>query len=1007
MDLPEREARSRDELVCPACRTEGLERYDAFARRQDTPRERLKNGTRCPNCQQRVDPEKLEEQLAAPTWSIGSYEVSVPEPLEDISRQSIAVGLALLAGVILLIWIPQLGPILGGSQASTGPANASTNNSTQPAGNGSASDGWKIYWKDGGYIATNGTHFVGPDGPQDDPFVFESLLDLLNLLGDSGDGSGADGNATVVTTDGNWTITNGDGGFQVTNGTHYLGPDGLRDTSYTWSTWDDAASRLSEFLTQSPSGGSGGSGGTYQTPESPSGSGPSDGLQTPSDGGDDPGGTQTDSPDDDDDQQRVIEYDGGGGGGFNPVPGPSSGGGGGGGGSDGPNEQTDGPTTGTTDDIPPLHGQVLDANGDPVTGATVTITDLDRSLTTSGDGSYEYSSSIPTGTHTLYAYNATHTMAPVEFTVLDDGSVQVGGSPSQAVFVRDGDSISQNRLTLIVSPRRRISVAGMGSNLTTNITFEQLDNAAETNVTLGPVYTGQRTYKRVSAATTLPIDGNRKPKTQLLSLTGSPVEAQRFRNATYSSTTTDTLDVDGNSNPTAVDFLLRENTQRSAHERAGTWSGSSLTVDANGNLDPVDSTLQLTGTRIHRELRTFSDNSEEAGLYNCNQESSQTNTVSLDDGQYTFDAEGYMEATEDGHAVVRVQVKSVWESSSYNEYVDRMMTGTETKTHYDREFELRPHDGTKTRNLGFNVDVDHPQGDLKVQTYVETCRGEASVTNQALTQTKTTGKVTVEANGDSHQTAALGEGDTETVPLTLEPGENTVDISTTGADTVDYTVEYTSRTAVESPTIRHDGTVLCQHDGVLLSNKTCSVSAGVLESGANDIAVERAAGTVMANLSYTAHAKPTDVTVEIGGEQVTWSEFDGGQYIPSGGSSQLDINAIAPGENDIRVRGVPSVDGMQPDVTANLTYDATPYQTAQTAVVVTAPSGATHRTSIADENLTDGLLYQNVTLGLPQSWFETGENEVRVVTADDSLVAAELNASGLTQQVTRFEKESG
>lgn len=64
MDLSDREARSRDELICPDCRIEGLDRYPAFARRKDDPREKIIHGTKCPQCETRVAPADVEKQLA-------------------------------------------------------------------------------------------------------------------------------------------------------------------------------------------------------------------------------------------------------------------------------------------------------------------------------------------------------------------------------------------------------------------------------------------------------------------------------------------------------------------------------------------------------------------------------------------------------------------------------------------------------------------------------------------------------------------------------------------------------------------------------------------------------------------------------------------------------------------------------------------------------------------------------------------------------------------------------
>ncbi|MFD1588048.1 carboxypeptidase regulatory-like domain-containing protein [Halorientalis brevis] len=899
MDLSEREARSRDELICPNCRTEGLERYPAFARQKDDPREKIIHGTKCPECETRVDPEEVEKQLADPEWSIGSLSLSMPSILAKVSRRTIAVGLAVVVFLAAFLWIPLMaGPIFGGSEATE-------QNTSTP---------------------------------------------------------------TIITEQGNWTVYEGPNGFYVTNGDQSLTPDGLSDEQYNYGSKDIALSVLDAYLeyldtqTNSPSAGDDPSTDSFSwTPDQD--------FETPSDSTE----TSSSSP-------TTPEY---------------SFGGGGGGGSSSPPQETSGPE-GASSSLPPLHGTVLDSQGNPVGNAAVIISDLGRSTTTAANGTYRFSEDLPSGTHRIYAKTGTVATSAIEFTVTSDGAVTVSNSPTQALFVKDeGDTLSRNRLSLLTQSSYRIDASGRGTYLSTNISFAQPENAAGTNVTLSPVYTGTLTNQVFTGPfEMLPINGgNTDPETQALGMSGVQDQEKRTIAGTIENSGTRTLDIDGNMKPAWANLTLSADVSQKQHTTSDTWRdyyGDIQVDNVGGNIKPT-AEITLTG-KDSRAEEMFDKNvfSESPGRKCKNPKDSLY--YDLDSGRYEVDFDVYAGSSLEGWgAWATGTVEIHYDGKTISEYL--------SDEAYNHQWNSTSH----------TIDVER-DGYIRFEGEGYTCEGGKIWVGGEVTTLEPTGSVEVTANGETYNTSSLSNGETETVPLALQRGDNTVNLTLSRGDEVGYEIRYTERWGVKSPAASLGDTTLCKQAGVLKSNLTCEVSPSVLELGGNDLTFSKEGGNLDYAFTYGARAKPTAGTITINGQDYSWAtDFSGSQFIPTNESQvePIPISSLHTGTNNISISQPPTVDGLSPSIKANLSYDATPLRTANPEITVIAPSGATYNKSLSETSLTNGLLYENATIELPVDWFEAGEHEIRIKTGDRSLISADLNATGLTQQVTQFqEKES-
>lgn len=266
------------------------------------------------------------------------------------------------------------------------------------------------------------------------------------------------------------------------------------------------------------------------------------------------------------------------------------------------------------------------------------------------------------------------------------------------------------------------------------------------------------------------------------------------------------------------------------------------------------------------------------------------------------------------------------------------------------------------------------------------------------------GKVTVTADGTTHDLGTLARGESASVHLSNLTADSEIAVQAANREgdlrALDYHLAWTDHNVTRDPQLRLDGQTVCGQTGQLNGSLTCDLPRSEFGPGNHTLNLSTSAGGVDYSVTYQARALPTAATVIVDGQTYAYGEdFPGsgplGRTAQRGATTQ--IATLDRGSNQFGLSSAP-VDGIQTNVTASLSYEGAGAQTTAPTVTVLAPNGTTHTATVPTAALEDGKLYGTHTLSLPAAWFGTGENVVTVRTADGSQVQATVTASGLRYQ---------
>ncbi|CQH63723.1 uncharacterized protein HHUB_4166 (plasmid) [Halobacterium hubeiense] len=1081
-----RNARSRAELICPSCHTEGLDRFDAFAERHDNPRQKLIHGTRCPNCDQRVPPDKVEAQLAPPEWSFAGLSLTIPSIIRDPPTKAIAYATGILAVILMFVIIPtMLGPILGGGTAQTD----APRGGTEVYSDG----GWTIYeTSDGNYYIYDGTQYLTPTGPSTTPYYYNTegvardVLDSYLAYDPAG--------STSFEFGGSNNTTSGMPGWSPTNNTS-TSTNGTTGPSWTYNGTNDGSGG-------SGSGGSGGDiydnptdgGGTndweYQTPTGGDNTNDGGGYQTPS-GGDGPSGPIYDDP------------------------------------NSGTNQPDDGYTVPTDKD--PLHGAVRDSQGQPIEGVTVTITSTGQEVTTGADGTYTFDEHLPAGTHTLHASQQGLSTPPITLSAESNGDITVDGSPDHAVYVEGSDgTVAQNKLSIVMpdsGAANPITLSGTGSDMTGTVRFQSRGNANSTSITLSGVQSSDHQQVSVSPNTprVVQINGNTAPNAEI-NLSSTPVSETVTEQGETSSTTSFELRGNLPTTPTITLNPASESTRQTASGRlSGQQSSTPVTITNRGNVQtPVDVTLrgkswtrdrQQTGTTEtgfsteidgyqqpdgqqgslpelsvtateHEAVESYSGGGPEFGYYDSGYMATSVFTAP-ESGMYRVDwhvhqslynSQGYSLSQSDS-AESGIMVGEAGEDPDIDGYypdgvaTDHLLdedayVSVSTQTHSEGEDDRdsASDSGTTTVYLDEGESI-YAGGTEETHHAGGLTSSETNTRVESVERLESAGNVTVSAGGVEKTVQDLQKGDSSTVALPLTTGRNDIDVSTSGPVGVDYELEWTEYHRTAGASIQANGETVASIDEGFTGTRTLEIPASAVPPGERefvftsaqradryDVALEwmsktvtkqpevtTSSGRVLFSESGRLESKQTVAVEEpiSAGETVEVASGDGpleyeisyparvvadspavsvndetyaypSAFNATGSrlteSVLLNSSALELGQNQLSV-SADAVDGIEPSVTATVEYKGSLVISNEPTVTVTNGDGESHTAEVPASQLQNGRLTGNSSLNLPGEWFTTGENTVRVQTADGSVVEAKLTARGIYQQEREFTED--
>jgi len=270
-----------------------------------------------------------------------------------------------------------------------------------------------------------------------------------------------------------------------------------------------------------------------------------------------------------------------------------------------------------------------------------------------------------------------------------------------------------------------------------------------------------------------------------------------------------------------------------------------------------------------------------------------------------------------------------------------------------------------------------------------------------------TAGASIQANGET--VASIDEGFTGTRTLEIPasavpPGEREfVFTSAQRADRYDVALEWMSKTVTKQPEVTtSSGRVLFSESGRLESKQTVAVEEPI--SAGETVEVASGDGPLEYEISYPARVVADSPAVSVNDETYAYpSAFNAtGSLLTE--SVLLNSSALELGQNQLSV-SADAVDGIEPSVTATVEYKGSLVISNEPTVTVTNGDGESHTAEVPAAQLRDGRLTGNASLNLPGEWFTTGENTVRVQTADGSVVEAKLTARGIYQQEREFTED--
>ncbi|MCF2165441.1 carboxypeptidase regulatory-like domain-containing protein [Halobacterium salinarum] len=919
-------AHSRQELTCPNCHTDGLERFDAFADRHENPRDGIIHGTRCPNCDQRVPPDKVEPQLAPPKWSLAGYSITIPSIIHNPPVRKAGYAFGVLIFVLGFIVVPSMiGPIFGGGNAQQ----------TAPQGGQAiySDSGWTIYeTSDGTYYIHDGNQYLTPNGPSSSPYYYQSEDVARDVLSSY---------LEYVTSSPEQSST----GFEF--------PSNTSNTSYSWANNSTAPTNQTQSTgwtynstngnnEQSNSGTPDwGDGGDYNNGGSPDWGDGGDynngGSPDWGDGGNNNGG----SPDwgDGGDYQPPEVGDG--------QDQPTT----------DPPEPDDGWTT--PKDKQPLHGAVRDAQGRPVENATITVPTANRSTTTNANGTYAFDTHLPPGDHTVHATSNKLSTRPVAFATQYNGDILVDGDPDYAVYVQDTDgTVAQNQISLIMPANgagNPIRLFGTGSDISGTVRFQSTANADTARLNL----TGVRSSDPQTVAVTpgsprsLRVTGNTAPDATI-NLSSTPVSKSVTKQGSTSSTAAVNLSGNLPTTPTVSLSPVNKSTQQVASAQlSGTDSQTRVSVDNRGNVGtPVNVTVngaaweesrrqsgqtnstvsvdvggvrEPDGQQTSRPIlnvtgdgrgvaqsysgggnieftfdQGFPDlpdvkeafTAPEAGLYRVNWYVHQQVEAQNDDGpKFSSSAESAI--------LVGELPKYVHRDEMYKYELDNDATVyVGASTRWDDKFDINTNSKNKSGSTvvrlekGEKIHVAGVVGDDAMFTY------KTNSHVKSVEKLASAGNVTVSMGEFKRTTTSLQDGESAGIPLPLTTGSNTIDVSTAGPVGVNYTLTWTEHHQTSGAAIQKNGQTVARTDDTFSGTRTLTVPASAVQPGTNELVLTgpRQSDRYDAGLEWTSKtvAKQPEVTTSNG--RVLYS----GSGIVNGSESVTVDEKIPPTET-IRV----------------------------------------------------------------------------------------------------------
>jgi len=159
----------------------------------------------------------------------------------------------------------------------------------------------------------------------------------------------------------------------------------------------------------------------------------------------------------------------------------------------------------------------------------------------------------------------------------------------------------------------------------------------------------------------------------------------------------------------------------------------------------------------------------------------------------------------------------------------------------------------------------------------------------------------VSANANNGGSASLGDfspGETKTRNIDLSTDTTSLDFSGSGGS-IDYTLDWTERTATEDPSIDvdGDGSTDASYTGVLKSGETHTASVSDLSTGSHTATVSLAGHQTDVDIDMTERTATEDPGLDLDGDGTTDAGYSG--ILTSGQSASVSAEALSNGDTTV------------------------------------------------------------------------------------------------------------
>lgn len=218
----------------------------------------------------------------------------------------------------------------------------------------------------------------------------------------------------------------------------------------------------------------------------------------------------------------------------------------------------------------------------------------------------------------------------------------------------------------------------------------------------------------------------------------------------------------------------------------------------------------------------------------------------------------------------------------------------------------------------------------------------------------------------------------------LPNGENTFTFQSGSGNAYIAEIIWSEQSSETTPRLVIDGETACSKDE--FAGGSCTVPTNLLDSGSNTFAFEGGASEFSYTVTQTARATPSRITATINGQEMTLTRDEAVSTSSSGSwTAEQRVTNVQSGENTV-VLSTSQVNGMETSATGEVGFAYEASQARNPSIVVYNGTAENIVEVSADSLDSEGYLQTNATATIPARVFTHSENNITVRSANNGTV---------------------